>query len=74
MALKFYTSIAKGLKLKAIKFFGLVRTFAEGTGEKLAGELFRPPLQKLFQTKLERNLLKKYFYFYLYYYNFDNLT
>ena len=35
---KFYTSVAKGLKLKVIKFWGLIRTFVEVTGEK--GKLF----------------------------------
>ena len=35
MTLKFYTSVAKELKLKVRKFCGLTRTFGEGTGEKL---------------------------------------
>ena len=34
MGLKFYTSVAKGLKLKVRKFWGLTSTFAE---EKLVG-------------------------------------
>ena len=33
--LKFYTSVAKGLKLKVRKFWGLIPMFAEVTGEKL---------------------------------------
>ena len=33
--LQFYTSVAKGLKLKVRKFWGLIRTFVEVTGEKL---------------------------------------
>ena len=33
--LKFYTSVAKGLKLKVRKFWGLTRTFVEVTGKKL---------------------------------------
>ena len=33
--LKFYTSVTKGLKLKARKFWGLIPTFVEVTGEKL---------------------------------------
>ena len=33
--LKFYTSVAKGLKLKVRKFWGLILTFVEVTGEKL---------------------------------------
>ena len=41
--LKFYTSVAKGLKLKVRKFLGLIPTFAEVIGEKLVGELFWPP-------------------------------
>ena len=34
MALKFYASLAKWLKLKVIKFWGLIVTFVEVTGEK----------------------------------------
>ena len=37
--LKFYTSVVKGLKLKARKFWGLIPTFVEVTGEKLVGSL-----------------------------------
>ena len=33
--LKFYTSLSKGLKLKVSKFWGLILTFVEVTGEKL---------------------------------------
>ena len=43
MALKFYTSVAKWLKLKVKKFLGLIPTFAEVTAEKLVGGLFGPP-------------------------------
>ena len=32
--LKFYTNVAKGLKLKAKKFLGLISTFVEVTGQK----------------------------------------
>ena len=35
MALKFYTSVEKGLKLKVKKFWWLIPTFLEVTGEKL---------------------------------------
>ena len=35
--LKFYTSVAKVLKLKVRKFWGLIFTFAEVRGEKLVG-------------------------------------
>ena len=37
---KFYISVAKGLKLKVKKFLGLILTFVEVTGEKLVGGLF----------------------------------
>ena len=40
--LKFYTSVAKGLKLK-VKFWGLIPTFAEVTEENLVGGAFLPP-------------------------------
>ena len=43
IALKFYTSVAKGLKLKVRKFWGLIPTIVEVTGEKLVGSLFGPP-------------------------------
>ena len=39
-----YTSVAKGLKLKVRKFYGLISTFAEVTGEKLIEGFFAPPL------------------------------
>ena len=35
--LKFYTSVASGLKLKVRKFLGLIPTFADVTGKKLVG-------------------------------------
>ena len=38
--LKFYTSVAKGLKLKIGKFWGLVPSFVEVTGEKLVEGAF----------------------------------
>ena len=49
MALKFYTSVSKGLKLKARKFLGLIRTFVEVTGTKWQRErpfcaITHPPL------------------------------
>ena len=40
MALKFYTCMAKGLKLKVRTFHRLIPTFVEVTGEKLVGGLF----------------------------------
>ena len=42
--LKFYTSLAKWLKLKVIKFRGLIPTFVEVTGEKLVGRPPPPPI------------------------------
>ena len=41
--LKFYTSLSKGLKLKVRKFWGLIPTFVEVTGEKLVVEAFLGP-------------------------------
>ena len=41
--LKFYTSVAKGLKLKVRKFLGLISTFAEVAAEKLVVGSFCPP-------------------------------
>ena len=35
--LKFYTNVEKGLKLKFRKFWGLIPTFVEVTGERLVG-------------------------------------
>ena len=35
--LKFYISVAKGLKLKVRNFWGLISTFVGVTGEKLVG-------------------------------------
>ena len=40
--LKFCTSAAKGLKLKVGIFWGLIRTFAEVTEEKLVRDTFLP--------------------------------
>ena len=40
--LKFSTSVAKVLKLKVRKFWGLHPTFVEVIGEKLVGDLFAP--------------------------------
>ena len=45
MALKSYTSVAKGLKLENRKLWGLIITFVEVTGEKLIGGLFTPHLE-----------------------------
>ena len=43
ITLKFYRSVAKGLKLKVRTFLELISTFVEVTGEKLVGGLFAPP-------------------------------
>ena len=43
MSLKFYISVARRLKLKFRKFWGLVPTFLEVTGEKLVGGAFLLP-------------------------------
>ena len=42
MTLTFYTSVTKGLKLKARKFWGLIPMSVEVTGEKLSGGFFAP--------------------------------
>ena len=42
--LKFYTSLSKGLNLKVRKFWGLIPTFVEVTGEKLVGRPFCPSI------------------------------
>ena len=41
---KFYTSVTKGLKLKIRKFFELIPTCAEVTGQTLVGSLFGLPI------------------------------
>ena len=63
--LKFCTSLVKGLKLKAWKFWGLIPTFVEVRGEKLVeGTFLHPPptpmLNRVKETwKLEKkNYLK----------------
>ena len=40
MALKFYTSVGKGLKLKVRKLWGLIPMFVKVTEEKLLGGVF----------------------------------
>ena len=42
MALKFHTSVAEGLKLKARKFLVISPVFVEVTWEKLVGASFCP--------------------------------
>ena len=43
MALEFYTSVTKGLKLKVRKLQALVLTFVKVAGEKLVGDIFSTP-------------------------------
>ena len=43
IALKFYASVAKGLKLKVKRFWGIIATFVEVTGETMVGGHFAPP-------------------------------
>ena len=42
VTLTFYNGVAKGLKLKSRKFWRLIPTFVEVTGEKLVEESFCP--------------------------------
>ena len=43
MGLKFYTSVAKGLKLKVRKFWGQISTIVEVTRKKVVGGPFASP-------------------------------
>ena len=49
--LKFYTNVAKGLKLKVTKCWGLIATFVEVAWEKLIDGEFLPPI--LYRVKIE---------------------
>ena len=80
--LKFYTSMAKGLKVKVRKIWGLIPLFVENTGEKLVGgPLCLPPILnrvkkcQIFQTKnkLKELILAKYHAFHKYHTSFDLL-
>ena len=54
--LKFFSSMAKVLKLKVRKIRGLIPTFVEVTGKKLVGGLFAsPPSHILNKVKNIRN-------------------
>ena len=57
MALKFYTSVTKGLKLKIRKILGLAPTFVEVTGEKLVEVAFllSPSLLFILKNVTKRN-------------------
>ena len=48
---KFYTIVTKGLKLKVRKFWGLIPTFVEVTGEK-GGQGGLPPIPNRFKVIL----------------------
>ena len=48
--LKFYTSMAKGLKLTVRKFWGLTPTFAEVTGQKLVGSILPPSILNMVKS------------------------
>ena len=52
--LKFYTSVAKGLKLKVRKFWRLVPTFVEVTGEKLVK--WSKSIEVVFLTNYNRSI------------------
>ena len=43
MALKLYTVVSKGRKLKVRKFWGLIPTFVEVTGENMVGKTAKSP-------------------------------
>ena len=61
MAMEFYTTVAKRLKLKVTKFLGLIPTFAEVTGKELAGGgLFAPLPLILNRVKTKLHLVYKY--------------
>ena len=52
MALKFYSKVAKGLELKIRRFWGLIFTFVEVTGEKLAGGACLPTILNRVKNEL----------------------
>ena len=56
--LKFYTSVAKGLKLKVRKFWELIPPFVEVTREKLVGLTFKKEFQ-LRRFPIVRNCIRQ---------------
>ena len=56
MALKSYASVAKGLKLKVRKCWGLIPTFVEVTGGKLVGGPFCPPPSRYSENRVNLKL------------------
>ena len=70
--MKFYTSVAKGLKLKVRRFWGLIPMFVEVTEEKLVGGFFAPPTPPILNRVSGWYILKSFsqakICFYLEYY------
>ena len=58
--LKFYTNLSKGFKLKVRKFWRLILTFVEVTGEKLVGEPCCPSLQSWIGLKETDVIVEKH--------------
>ena len=53
--MKLYTSVEKGLKIKVRKFWELIPTFVEVTGEKLVGgELFDPSILNRIKREVKK--------------------
>ena len=59
MNLKFYTSVAKTLKVKVRKFWGLFPTFLEVTGEKLVEGAFCTPPSPPILIRVKSSMLAK---------------
>ena len=57
-SLKFYTSMAKGLKLKVRKFWGLTPTFVEVTGGKLVEGALLPSPSLLILNRVKKRYSK----------------
>ena len=73
--LKFYYSLSKGLKLKVRKFWDLIPTFVEVTGEKLVGGALlttHPPILNRVKKFYENKKLI-YIYIYIYIHNSQQL-
>ena len=61
MALKFYNSVGKGLKIKVKKFWGLIPKFVEITVKNWwVGRVFAHPILNMFKiiSKITVSLLK----------------
>ena len=61
MAFKFYTSVAKELKLKVKKFWGIIRTFVEVTWEKLV-QGFPPILNRVKVKQVQEARVNKFLF------------